>query len=666
MRRAAVSGGLATLAVASVLVVGAPDARAQPLDRPDDPVVVTGAKLTPLFGVAPDRVAAFRRSGGSWQQVPVQVDERARIDFGREPTSNGQPGTEGTVYGTTPIGRRVLQYTDPDTWVGPDPNPAVDSNDEVALMARDAGDQAGTAAPPEHVDPATGVELAVTDLLDPGAESWLYLFGHDGTLDPSAGQALVDYDFTLLSGAYRDTYLRADGPNPEDSTVTTPAYSHHFSDRWVDDELHVTQGAATGVDVLDRHRNQFGPGLCSRSEDTFSDGEGAFVANRVGPVRAIRSYLGANSGPLTQRTHVFYEARHEILTDLRVHPILGIMDVLDYAPAAAGMTYRHSAMTGTVTIDGVNDNVSGTGSSWELVRGPQGSLISSTELRTQQAFPPGNVDTYYVDDATPALDTCTGDGAAYGVSGLRIVGAIHNTDPRFNGARRFQGRRVLTYRAPGATIADAREVTARIDRPLRVMARRYSTFPPHPFTDVGGMAWYGPGLDWAAFHDLVAGFAGEFRPKDPVTRGQAVNLLWHDLDQPPAGAPHGFTDVPPDAAYDDALDWAAEAGIVTGFPGGRFRGRQAVKRAQAVNFLWVMVGQPPAGAPHGFTDVPPDAWYGPALDWAAEHGLVSGFGDQYRPGDDVNRAQFVNMLYLLAGDPDAWSGFGTPPSTVRF
>jgi S-layer homology domain len=663
------AGVLALGLVASVVAVaGVPPAAAAPVSRPEDPVVVTGRTLRPLFGVAPDRVAAFRREAGAWVRIPVQVDERAVVDFGSEPTSNGDPGTTGTVYGTDPIGVVALQYTDPDTWVGPDPNPAVDGNDEVALMARDAGEQALGADPPEHVDAATGVELSITDPLEPGAQSWVYLFAHDGTLDPSAGQHLVDYDFALDSGDYKATYLRADGPNPEDSTVTTSAYSHHFSDRWVDDELQITVGDASGVDILDRHRNQFAPFQCGRTEDTFSDGEGAFVVNRVGPVRAIRSYIGANSGPLSQRTHLFYEARHEIISDLRVHPIPGMMDLFDYSPAAAGMTYRNAAMAANVTIDGVPDTVPTAFSPWELVRGAQGSLISVRRLISDQHLPASSRSTYYLDDATPPGDMCTGDAAAFGVSGLRLTASIANTDPRSTPFNHFQGQRVLTYRAPGATVTAARIVRQQMYSPLVVTARRFSEFPPHPFVDVDGLAPITPALDWAAHHGLVTGFAdGEYRPDLAVLRGAAVNTLWHDVDEPTATAPHAFPDVPPGAFYEEALSWAVEAGVVTGYPDGRFGPRDPVTRGQVVNLLWAMVGRPTGAPPHGFPDVPSGAFYGDALDWARDLGLVTGFSDgTYRPRDPVTRGQFVRMLFRLAGTPEAWTAFGPPPSTVRF
>ena len=60
-------------------------------------------------------------------------------------------------------------------------------------------------------------------------------------------------------------------------------------------------------------------------------------------MRAIRSYIGANSGPLTQRDHIFYARREDIRTFLRVHAIPGVLDFFDYSSAAIGMTYRNNA-----------------------------------------------------------------------------------------------------------------------------------------------------------------------------------------------------------------------------------------------------------------------------------------------------------------------------------
>ena len=107
--------------------------------------------------------------------------------------------------------------------------------------------------------------------------------------------------------------------------------------------------------------------------------------------------------------------------------------------------------------------------------------------------------------------------------------------------------------------------------------------------------------------------------------------------------------------------------MVTGYPDGRFGPRGPVTRGQVVNLLWAMVGRPTGAPPHGFPDVAPGAFYGDALDWARDLGLVTGYPDgRYRPRDPVTRGQFVNMLFRLAGTPEGWTAFGPPPSTVRF
>ena len=129
----------------------------------------------------------------------------------------------------------------------------------------------------------SGQQLRVIDLTDNSVGA-VYLFRRNGTLDPGAGKHYVQYDFSLASGDYKTTYRFADGPNPENSRVTTPYYSHHFGDRWQSDELEITAPGASGVDILDRHKNLFAPSNCGRSEDTFDDAEGAFVVNKVGPV----------------------------------------------------------------------------------------------------------------------------------------------------------------------------------------------------------------------------------------------------------------------------------------------------------------------------------------------------------------------------------------------
>jgi hypothetical protein len=470
------------VAVLVLLAVGVPAAAprraaaASTLSRPEDPVVITGADVPSLQGVPPSTIVAFRYLGG-WQQVPVQVDERFMQTL--QDVYNNVAG----LPSNTNIS--VLVYGDPNTFTGADPNPNVDADDEIALMAKDAGDLAPGGPPPTHAVSGSGVQLTITDPLQPGAIGYLYLFEQDGALDPAAGQSYVSYNFNLLSGDYKATYklvgtLNTDPApgNPENSLVSTPYYSHHFSDRWNSDGLNVTAGLSTGVDILDRHKELFLPGYCGRSEDTFDlgsstfRGEGAFIVNKVGPIRAIRSYVGANSGPNTQREHIFYAQREDVRTFLRVHAIPSVIDFFDYSSAASGMTYYNDLNTGGLTVDGSPDSATLGAITWEMVTGTQGSLVHAASIATD--IPGFSYTSYYLDDTTPPDVQCTGDNYAYGSSGVYVNMAIPNTDPGIGGTNHLNTVRTTYYEPPGLTVADAQNLSARASTPLSVSAAAWA------------------------------------------------------------------------------------------------------------------------------------------------------------------------------------------------
>jgi hypothetical protein len=393
------------------------------LKRPADPVVLTGAQASALVGAAPGRVVAFRASGNSWAQIPVQVDERVATTMAGV---YGLPTTQ-TFYGSS-INVPVNVYADPNTFVGPDTNTALDADDEIAFMARDAGGPAGDRAAPGGTT-GGGVEVKVNDPLDNSAVGYVYLFRSDGSLAPGAGKRYVSYTFSLNSGDYKTTYRRTDGPNPEDSTVTGTTYTAHFADRWLMDGLTLTQGSKPGVDIIDRVKYDI-PIACIRNENTFDDEEGAFIVNRSGPVRALRSFVGSNSGPNTQNTFAFYDTSVDSVIDLRVHSIPQVGSHIDYDRDAVGMVLRDPVTPNGVTIDGNPDSPAATSPSWWTVTGAPGGLGFSAIYDTDATAPPVR---WYEDDATPANWQCTGDGEAIGDSGASYASNIECTDPGLAG-----------------------------------------------------------------------------------------------------------------------------------------------------------------------------------------------------------------------------------------
>jgi hypothetical protein len=405
----------------------APAAQASPLNRPDDPVVLTGAATPSLTGTAPGSVVAFAFSG-NWRQIPVQVDERKAYDLRSAYPNPFSCGGNSLCY--LPFSTSAkLEYADPGTLVGADTDASFDSNDELAFMAKDAGGSAAAAADPAGVQRATRVEVKVTDPID-GGVGYVYLFRRSGSLVPGAGASYVKYTFSLASGAYPATYGFGAGHNAESSTVTTSDYARRFTDRWQESELRILRGSASGGDILDRNENQFAPDVCARTRQTFANGEGAFLVNRSGPVRAIRSFLGANSGPMTESRQVFYQGREDDTVYLRVHPIPGVMSFLDYSSAAAGMTYRNNNNLGGVTVDGSPDTVNAGTLTWESVDGAQGALTTVHTWDTNVAA--SKFTSFYRDLASPPAGQtpCQGDSGFYGASGPYINGSIDETNER--------------------------------------------------------------------------------------------------------------------------------------------------------------------------------------------------------------------------------------------
>ena len=455
------------------------------LARPEDPVVLTGADVTALTGMVPHDLVVFRYDGG-WTQIPVQVDERDVRSF-------------TTVYnGAVTSSVTELFYTDPNTWTGADSDATLDFNDEIAFMSKDAGGLPPSYSQPSNTLPGSGVQVVVTDPLAPSQQGWVYLFHSDGSLDPGAGQSYVNYTFSLNSGAYKTTYTLGDthpalAGNPENSTISTLYYTYHFGDRWQEDQMTISAGGAANVDILDRHKPMFAPGNCARTEDTF-DGyvntfpiEGAFVANKSGPVRAIRSFVGANSGPRTQRDEIFYAQRQDIRTALRVHAIPSIMDFFDYNVAASGMTYFNDLNTGGVTIDGVPDVVTAGPLQWQMVTGSQGTVVMSGTVSTN--IPAFAYTSYYLDKSAPGGGSetqCTGDGSAYGSSGLYVAaipgpGPGTCTDPGLGCTDYLDTTSTLYYEAPSQTVATAQALNARANAPLTFAAGAWAP-------SVGGIA----------------------------------------------------------------------------------------------------------------------------------------------------------------------------------
>lgn len=170
------------------------------------------------------------------------------------------------------------------------------------------------------------------------------------------------------------------------------------------------------------------------------------------------------------------------------------------------------------------------------------------------------------------------------------------------------------------------------------------------FNDVKSGDYFYDAVNWAVEKGITTGTsATTFSPNASCTRAQIVTFLWRASGSPePKTASNPFTDVAANAYYCKAVLWAVENGITTGTSATTFSPNAPCTRAQGVTFLWRANGSKAASAAASFTDVASDAYYAPAVAWAAEQNVTGGVGNGlFSPDTTCTRAQNVSMLYRL-------------------
>ena len=167
------------------------------------------------------------------------------------------------------------------------------------------------------------------------------------------------------------------------------------------------------------------------------------------------------------------------------------------------------------------------------------------------------------------------------------------------------------------------------------------------FADVPSDAYYAEAVEWAVGRGITNGKAnGLFGSNDSCTRGQIVTFLWRAAGSPaPKGAAAVPTDVIPGSYCYNAVAWALENGITNGMADGTFGVNNTCTRGQSVTFLHRALGTAPS-AVNGFTDVAADSFCADAVAWAVENGVTNGTSaTTFSPNNGCTRAQIVTFLY---------------------
>ena len=175
--------------------------------------------------------------------------------------------------------------------------------------------------------------------------------------------------------------------------------------------------------------------------------------------------------------------------------------------------------------------------------------------------------------------------------------------------------------------------------------------------DFPEVQWYRDGVGYVLKNGLIANYEnGYFEPNGKTSRGVAINALWQLDGKKTVTAEEKFADVSTDNKYFNAVRWADENGIASGYTDEFFGVEDDLTREQMVTILWryakykgydVSVGENTNILSYG--DAFEISEYAiPAMQWACGSGVLAGQssagGMVLNPADNTTRAQLSVVL----------------------
>lgn len=107
-----------------------------------------------------------------------------------------------------------------------------------------------------------------------------------------------------------------------------------------------------------------------------------------------------------------------------------------------------------------------------------------------------------------------------------------------------------------------------------------------------------------------------------------------------------FHDVQSGDWFYDAVQYVHDNGLMNGVLDTQFAPQTNLTRAMMAAVLYNLENGS-AATSGTFNDVESGQWYADAVNWAAEHGIVNGYEDgTYRPNDNLTREQMLSLIHI--------------------
>ncbi len=192
---------------------------------------------------------------------------------------------------------------------------------------------------------------------------------------------------------------------------------------------------------------------------------------------------------------------------------------------------------------------------------------------------------------------------------------------------------------------------------LTLNATAFAALDDTGYADVDADAWYADAVGYVTDNSLMSGTSStEFSPEDAMTRSMLATVLYRAADTPAVTGTDDFTDTADGTWYTDAVLWASQQGLVTGYGDGTFGTDDPVSREQIAAILWRYAGSPEAQDAQDFSDESAiSAYAADAVDWARANSIVNGKeNNAFDPQGNATRAEVATVLrnYFTVSAPE--------------
>lgn len=177
-------------------------------------------------------------------------------------------------------------------------------------------------------------------------------------------------------------------------------------------------------------------------------------------------------------------------------------------------------------------------------------------------------------------------------------------------------------------------------------------------SDVAAGDWFveSGAFDYVVIREIMGNYSGtnHFGPYDTITRAQVATILWRLAGSPASSVSQPFSDADPNEYYYNALCWAKEIGVSTGYSGtDSFGPNDPVTREQLATlfarYASVVDGRDTSSdcsamnSKNGADEV--SDYAREAMGWAVDAGLIAGVnGTDLEPGGTAWRASMAEMV----------------------